>query len=227
MTFRGYGKGEKDKLRPNIPAIREVSERDVFQLGYVLPTKVCILAPGFNGTGHHHKIGNRFTISVNYGVTVPVHTDLWLVGDWWICAKDWWPRVDVGYHGRRIFVHGLAERCEVWDEKHDLTFKLVKRDEITQGFHIEHPQKFRPDETSVGIAIDFACRFGARDINLIGVDMVGEMYWDSKVSTCTQCDRTDGVWPFRDLLMDVIQYYQSEGVKIRSYSPTALDVKTG
>jgi hypothetical protein len=211
--------------RPDAKPVREVVGRDIFDVGLELPEHVCIAAPGLNGVGNYHKIGDTFTIGVNYGVSLPIHLDLWLHGDWWGIGKDWFERCDTGYWGRRAFVLGLAERCRTWGDD-DLTFTLVSRDEPTPGFHLEHKKKFRPDETSVGIAIDLACRFGAREIDLIGVDMKDDLYWDGMVSTCNHCDRSDGVWPFAEMLMDVVRFYEGQGVRFRSLSKTALEVAT-
>lgn len=208
------------------PAIRDISDCDIFDSDFRLPHHVCILAPGPNGFGRYDKIGSTYTIAVNYGITIPVHIDAWLVGDWWSIQKPWFPISDKGWFGQRLFVAGLAERCENWHED-DLKFELVKRrGGIKRGYGAERDRltdKFRPDETSVGIAIDLAYRFGARKIDLIGVDMQGWEYYDGTQSTCESCDRS-GVWIFCEMVMDVIEWHQNKGVAFRSLSPTALRV---
>ena len=215
--------------RPNpekYPVKRKIVDNNVFDSGLKLPESVCILAPGKNGAGNYHKICDRFTIAVNYGITIPVHIDQWLVGDWWGVQKPWFPRADKGFFGQRIFSKGLAERCECWREG-DLWFDFVHRRQVQRGYETERPtleRVFRPDETSVGIAIDYAYRFGARDIALIGVDMVGDEYYDGTVSTCESCDRTKGTWIFCGMLMDVIQWHREKGCEFYSLSETALRV---
>ena len=58
--------------------------------------------------------------------------------------------------------------------------------------------------------------------------MVGTAYYDGTESTCESCDRADGVWMFRDLIMGVIDYQVKQyGVEFRTLSETALDIKQG
>ena len=207
------------------PRIRTV-EPNLFNSDYKLPEHVCILAPGPNGMANYHKIGANYTIAVNYGITIPVHIDAWLVGDWWGVAKPWFTIADDGWHGLRLFSAGLAGYCKHWRDG-DLAFEIVHRRRVQGGYAVERPtlkDVFRPDETSVGIAIDLAYRFGAKKIDLIGVDMVGEAYYDGTMSTCESCDRADGVWMFCEMLNDMIKWHQERGVTFRSLSPTALKV---
>ena len=208
------------------PVRRHVTDdQNVFRRPVRLPEHVCILAPGQNGAGLYDRIGDTFTIAVNYGVTIPAHIDAWIVGDWWGIQKPWFKRADGGYFGQRVFSKGLAERCEKWGDA-DRWFDFVHRREIKRGYGEERDtlvDLFRPDETSVGIAIDFAYRNGAREIDLIGVDMQGSKYYDGTGSTCESCDRS-GVWIFCEMLMDVVNWHQEHGVKFRSLSPSALRV---
>jgi len=207
------------------PVKRSVSNSDIFKSGYELPQHVCILAPGLNGAGNYDKIGPVYTIAVNYGITIPVHIDAWLVADWWGIQKGWFPKADAGWTGQRLFSVGLAEHCNFWKDT-DITFELVKRRAVKRGYAEERAtltNRFRPDETSVGIAIDLSYRFGARHIDLIGVDMQGYDYYDGTKSTCESCDRT-GTWLFCEMLNDVIKWHQERGVVFRSHSPTALKI---
>jgi len=213
------------------PALRDVTD-DIISADLRLPEHVTILAPGPNGKGNYHKINpDSYVLAVNYGVTIPVHIDGWLVGDWWGVQKEWWPRADQGFHGRRFFSVGLAERCAVWNE-HDLAFQLTKEREIVKKYKrrlrtMAHDQ-FSPCETSVGIAIDLCGRTGVKRVDLIGVDMVGTAYYDGTESTCESCDRADGVWLFKDLIMEVIGYQvEKYGVEFRTLSETALEIKLG
>lgn len=207
------------------PVRRDIVEQNAFDSQIELPEQVCILAPGPNGRYNWDKIGDMYVIAVNYAVTIPVHIDMWLSGDWWGIQKPWFPKADKGFYGTRVFAKGLAERCETWNEQ-DRWFDLVKRREIERSFKEERPnlrKRFRPDETSVGIAIDFAGRFGATEINLCGVDLKGYEYYDGTLSTCESCDRS-GIWLFADMIQDVVEWYENKGVSFFSFSETALRV---
>jgi len=204
--------------------------RSIFFQGFKCPEYVTIVAPGYNA---HDRMGlvalDSYRIAVNYGITMPVKSDCWIVADWHGIKRAWWKRADTGYHGFRIFSIGMAERCDVWDDATGLVFDFVHRRKVERSYKEERPglkDLFRPDETTVGIAIDLACRFGAKKIDLLGVDMQGKLYYDGSESTCESCDRSD-VWIFRDMLMDVIEWNQAEfGVEFRSLSETALPIET-
>lgn len=186
---------------------------DIIKTGFKLPEKVCILGPGSNGIPHWEKIENMFIIAVNCAVNIPVSANIWLLADGNAPKAKWFPEGIKNHHGLRVFSYAVTNRC---NEKSDYGFYMMQPPDNN---FVRNPKMFRPGETTVGIAIDFANRFGAKEIVLCGVDQCGPIYFDGNMArnypplmTHAGCHR----------ITKIIKMVEGYGSKVWSISPTRL-----
>ena len=186
---------------------------------WLLPV-VTILAPGPNGRAFWDKsIG--CIITVNGAVEIPIAKDIWIVADGNAIQCPWFKYGCENFDGFRVWSEAVHVRCE---EKGDYTFWMYPNhpdqvEDFWQLPFVPDPDFFRPTETVTGIAIDFAVRHGATEINLIGVDCAGGYFYDAPGESTALLNPVAFA-----KLTEEIKYFQGQGIKIRSLSETHLTI---
>jgi hypothetical protein len=185
---------------------------------FLLPEKVCILAPGPNGEDHWKDI-DCYTIALNRAILIPVTKNAWLVADGFAVKTDWFKEGYQDYREELITIFGTSV---LRNNPLDCDFKFSCVPRFEKGYR-KHRDRFRPDESVVGIAIDLAERRGAKEIVLCGVDMSGDTYWDGVAALCSSEYTRGDDWSQRPALNELINWHIEHGIKITSLSETALD----
>lgn len=207
-----------DLERPNKHGLPDAAHAD-----FVFPEVVTVLAPGRKGRFFWRYV-EGVVIAVNAAVRIPVNADFWITADRNAakCACPWFVWGMENYHGLRIFAEDINDQVE----KHgDYTFYLKPDKDgdvlefMLQPYRVD-TEVFRATESTSGIAIDFAIRYGARHINLIGVDMEGG-YFDDPPGMIDR-DVVNGY--VRLQLQKEIEYFQKRGITFRAVSPTRLEL---
>ena len=196
---------------------------DAAQIEFVLPDVVTIVAPGPNGKPFWQFVTGR-VICVNAAITIPVHVapfldDIWIVADGNAARTGWFNWGCESFRGIKIFSEAIHQRSEY---KGDYTFWMYPNhpDQVEEFLKLPHavdPDFFRPTETVTGIAIEFAVRRGARQINLVGVDMEGGYFNDPPDLIRDTINSY-----MRNSLQREIEYFQGQGIKFTAMSPTVL-----
>lgn len=192
------------------------------------PRRVVILGTGPHGRNAYNQIReDDFVIAVNGAVNIPYYSEFDPIVKFkvavWVCAdgdatKAKWFKaaLDNSVDVLRFWSFAVSARSYV---KPDYLFKLMPF--FDKGFR-QNPDKFRPDATVAGIAIDMAHRFGAREIILCGVDMSMGKYYDGTDAPGNVDDNHGEVWDMRDALDNEIRWMHSHGVRVSTMSITKL-----
>jgi hypothetical protein len=193
----------------------------------VIDETVTIIAPGPNGRDHWHEATGTI-IAVNSAILIEEFIDVhvWMVADGNAAVLDWFKKGYDRFIGWRIFSEAIHQRVTE-DYAGDYTFWLNPDHfdsdadclEFMQRPFEPYPDFFRPTETVTGIALDFAVRHGAKEINLIGVDMEGG-YFDDPPGMVRDVINTYN----RDCLQREIDYFKAQGIKFNALSPTRLEI---
>lgn len=183
-----------------------------------LPEVVTVLAPGPAGRDYWDKACGCI-IAVNRAVQIPVCADWWIVADGKAVGLDWFEWGCEHFRGKIAFSGGVARSgCA---READYVFNLCKMDWDHKGnkpVEYEFRQDyFRGTESVSGIAIEFACRYGARLVRLIGVDLAGGYYDDPDDDLYTRIPCI-----FRETIPLMMKYWRGRGVEFEVVSPSAL-----
>jgi len=205
---------------PEIEKIGRYDLPDAATAGIILSYIVTIIAPGPNGRDFWDK-SLGYIIAVNGAVKVPIAKDIWIVADGNAVKCPWFKSGCENFKGFKVFSEAIHVRC---DEPGDYTFWLYPNhpDQVEDFWKlpfVPDPDFFRPTETVTGIAIDFAVRHGAREINLIGVDCDGGYFYDAPGEPTALLNPVAFA-----KLNEEIKYFQGRGIKIRSISSTKLEI---
>ena len=203
---------------------------DIFTARFIFPDKVSIIAPGPNAVRYVKKL-DGFRIAVNRAVLMPTYqSHMWIVADKTGLQKDWWIKT-WNYPGIRCFSDKLQNELykhDYLDWRVDYTFayeRLGKHDTpVPKQSYTPMPKRFQGDGTTSGIAIEMAARFGAKTIELCGVDFEGDTHWDGVKAPCTITDRAQGWDVFLPYMNSLIEWVQGQGIDIYSVSKTKLNI---
>jgi hypothetical protein len=205
-------------------------KRDLFDAGYKLPEKVTILAPGPNGRNSWDRISG-YVIAVNKAITIKeVKTDMWCLWalayrryeiPWFLeaCAETTAQKV-FGSYQNKLGVGDLMD-C-------DYTFPY-------RSGYPEHLPNLIQNQVIVGgtismAALQIALWCGVKEVTLCGCDFFGAYYHDGTpgyyrgVPTAIPT-KDNKVWSDVIVANHIIRQSKALGMKIRSISATALDVK--
>ena len=199
---------------------------DIFTARFLFPRVVNIIAPGPNGKPYWNKCRD-YTIAVNRAVLADrCWPHAWVVADKTGLDKDWWGKT-LNYKGTRIFSDKLE--MLLWSDRTNYTFRyerLGKHDtRIPKTSYSPMPGRFQGDGTTTGIAIEMAARFGAEKIILCGADFHGTTHWDGYDAPCTISDRQGDWSEFLPYMNSLVAWVKSRGIRIYSYSKTAIEVE--
>jgi len=181
---------------------------------------VTVLAPGPNGRDFWDRARGRI-IAVNGAAKIPVPKDIWIVADGNAPRCPWFAWGCENFKGLKVWSEAVYRKC---DAIGDYTFWMYPNhpdqveDFLKLPFAVD-PDFFRPTETVTGIAIDFAVRYGAVEIDLIGVDAEGG-YFDDEPGKPTPLLNP----PAFAKLSELIRHFQKSGISIKSISPTKLEI---
>ena len=174
-------------------------------------------------------------LEYDYDVTIALNkAALFVKGDYWLCAApgllheqwfkdrmdDWFGYDDTlrVFYAQPIFLTGPLTYAYP-----DVPYTFNEGGDVKEG----DPCRFgvlKYGVTVAGRAIQLAYLKGIRDITLVGVDQRTRLYFDSTENTKTK-NNPDDTWPTVANLNMLISYVQGNGCKVRSLTPTALDVE--
>lgn len=222
-----------DGLIVQVPA---PSFRDIMAEGIRFPERALILGSGPNGRAHHARIPrDRFVLALNLAVTAPVRADLWVAMDPTLKDQRWFqdaiwgfrePGLDLGpgaigaggtvplMERKRVARHFPWVRCTFWLEKLSM---------MSPGDVEPRPDHIRPGGTVAGAALQLCLHCGVTRVDLCGIDMFGDVYFDGSLHRRKQ--RKGQAWGSRKVLGALIKCLQGKGMEIRSLSETALDIE--
>ncbi|KPL08300.1 hypothetical protein AMJ86_01085 [bacterium SM23_57] len=191
-----------------------------------LPKEVFIVGSGPNYGRVIKRIPETACcIGLNRAVLFPkTKFKFWLVADgdcaerpdcikWFAEALNRTKRDDI----KRIWSYAVRDRAKM--HKPDYIFRLCEQREY--GFR-QVPDKFRPDETIAGIALDLCHRQGVKHAVLVGVDMSGQKHADGSNAPGNRDDRHGTIWDSRDALDGVIRWMHGHGMRVSTLSDTQL-----
>jgi hypothetical protein len=193
---------------------------NIFESGFRLPPRVCIVAPGSNGPGNYRKIPpDIYVIAVSKAVLIPsIRPRLWVMNH---VHQDWYPQADRTFRGDRVFGGPAAREVK---PPADATWYFFD----SQGKSL-FPDRLVPIDGCIrvggsvtGCALQLAYNFGATTILLCGADMSGDGYWDG---TANPQPAHGSTWPAARCLSLLARWMMDEkGLRIATLSPTRIDV---
>lgn len=205
---------------PEINKNNKYNLPDAANTGIHLQLVVTIIAPGSNGRFFWNKAVGTI-IAVNGAIRIPIEKDIWIVADGNAVKCAWFKYGCENFKGFRVWSEAIHIRTE---QRGDYTFWLYPNhpDQVAEFWTLPFavdPDFYRPTETVTGIAIDFAARNGAKEINLIGVDAGGGYFDDLEGKPTAKLNPVAFA-----KLEEEIKYFQGKGIIIRSLSPTRLEI---
>lgn len=197
---------------------------NIFDSGFRLPRKVCIVAPGPMGLGHYESIPDEFlVIAVSKAVLIPgLPTAVWMMNH---VTQPWYETASASFRGTRVFMHDAVEAIpsRLQAIKGADWYSFVPPEEplgLDEFMSIEGC--IRIGATVSACALQLAYNFGAREILLCGVDMSGDAYFDG---TSNPSPNHGDTWPATTRLNRLVGWLRShKGLRIHSVSPTRIDV---
>ena len=194
--------------------------QNIFESGFELPERVCILAPGPSGRAHYREIpGGFLVIAVAKAVLIPgISADIWMMNH---ADQPWYQEADAWFEGIRIFGdEAAAKRPDCSNAGPHYYFEPEDEPlmpEMTNGID----GVVRLGGSITGCALQIAYNFGARQILLCGADMSGDGYWDGTLNSVVAHGET---WSTIERLNPLIRWMKEKGVNVETLSPTKLDV---
>jgi hypothetical protein len=195
---------------------------EIFESGWRLPERVCIVAPGPNGHDHYRKIpADYYVICVSKAVLIPgIRASAWIMCH---THQDWYAQASAAFLGVRIYGDAAAREAEA---------ELLAKGCQCYCFYPPAEQlapEVRPVDGMIrvggsvsAIALQVAYNFGAKDILLCGVDMSGDGYFDGTENVQPTHGET---WGAVNNVNPLIRWMvEQRGLRIRTLSPTRLDV---
>ena len=136
-----------------------------------------ILCPGPKGCPYWDAATGT-VIAVNRAVQIPIHKDWWIVADGCAVGLDWFEQGCETYKGNTAFSTGVHKLS---DYRADYEFEIWPHVEWDYAWdrprtYIYRPSHFRMMEGVAGIAAEFACRCGVKNVNFIGLDLFDNLY---------------------------------------------------
>ena len=205
--------------------------QDIFTADFAVTTPTYIIAPGWEGRDHYHKVpADAFTIAVNKGIQAPCHHNIWLAEDMGMLKLHPW------FEGRVESLIKLNEPPESY-----IATPVFGKGKMTKRFprvkyhyesgsmlssHPEHkpmPGVLRGGATIASKAAQLAFNKGCRHIILVGVDMRGRKYFDGTKTTSTMIN-DENLWWCVHKWKKLLANLRVMRCKVESLSPTALDV---
>jgi hypothetical protein len=182
--------------------------------------KIQIVAPGINGVAHYDELDPKcLTIVVNKSIELPIRKDVWLVADYTQSTTAEW------------FFYGIQKHADIaclqkgyLADAHPnarWTFDpgpLIKTELVWPS---PLPRTLRYGATVSGQAIQLAYWLGAKEIIICGMDFSGDSYFDGKSRNVAPQYLS---WKIKKPMNKLIQWMNSQGIKISSLSETALKI---
>lgn len=209
---------------------------DILAHDSIFPPVVYILAPGRLGVSGYPLIPiDAFVICVNYAVSIPsVHKHIWLAED---KGLQEFTELHPWFKGAaKKYIDMNAPLFEpsptpIFDS--GVLFQLYRNVPYIyhSGTSMGHRPKYQMDRgrlrggcTISCKAVQLAVQKGARTVVLVGVDMMGNQYWDNR-ETQSGHNPDKGAWWCVNKFNKFIVNLRKQGVDIWSLTPTRLDVE--
>ena len=206
-----------DIEKPNRHNLPDAAHADI-----CLPREVTILAPGRNGRFFWQQ-ARGCVIAVNRAIQIPLspplQKDIWIVADHLALRTGWMNAGLNNYYGCKIFSEDINNQL-AYPGNYTFWMHPNKEDQVLDFFHLPYRidcDFFRSTESVTGIAIDFAIRYGALEVNLLGADGGGPYYDDPLTATHNVVND----YVFHSLQKE-IDYFTERGIKFNAISPTRL-----
>lgn len=240
MQTRRQFWNKRRKERSEREEARYWEQFDIQRRGHKVPERVCILAPGINAAKEdaYERITADYIIAVNYAALIPEYSvinwpknkkiNAWCVAEFIPSTVKWFERgcrefKGIMYFTIRTCMGGRIGIPHPWGDRF-FTFRRcgthIARESQIYDPTIEGP--FHPLTTGVGIAACVAKECGAKYIELCGVDMFGNLYFDGSERGFPQLANAE--IPHCTMLDSCLAYLVNRGVEIVTLSTTALEV---
>ncbi len=194
---------------------------NIFDSGFRLPDKVCILAPGPNGKRHYSRIPAGFcVIAVSRAVLIPeVRAKVWMMNH---ADQPWYAEAEASFSGVCIFGDGAMEARPLLTGKQACYYFTPAEEPLD-------PDQLRPIDgvirlggSIVGCALQLAYNLGAAEILLCGADFSGDEYYNGDLNPQPTHGET---WPAVQRINPLIRWLMEEkSIKVSTLSPTRLAV---
>ena len=196
---------------------------DVIESGLRLPRKVCIVAPGPNGRGHHERIPADFqVVAASKAVLIPgLRPAIWIMTH---SDQPWFAEANRCFQGVRLFSYDAAlHAASALEGTPDCYYFVPPHDSFLEpGRRHLQDGVIRYGGTVSACAIQFASIFGAAEILLCGVDLSGDRYFDGTVNANANHGDT---WPAVKRLQPLLKHLMDDkGLSIATLSPTRLEL---
>lgn len=197
---------------------------DIFKADIPTPEKVYIVAPGYNGRGHYHRIPeDGFIIMVNKAIELYLKPTLWMCSEPYADETDWFRDNIEANKGAACFwsrylYQKYPDIAYFWEREKPL---------LTADSFLPRGRVLRRGATITGQAIQLAYWLGARSIMLCGFDAYGNRYFDgTPAGIDTALDAREGEWDWvTSALNPMLRWMKESGIEVVSLSETALDVE--
>lgn len=205
---------------------------DIIKRRFKMPERVCVLAPGFNAgvdqENAYERITADFVIAVGCAAEIPgVKIDMWLVtDDLCVSVAVWFRRISKSLPKDVIkcFSNWLCAVAlpvpYICNRDKFYTVTMHSKAELDGVTYIPINGIFRADITVSGTAMRIAQLCGAKYIELCGVDMFGNRYYNGEDRKLPAYENKP--LDSRDRLDSAIRWMREQGVEIVSLSTTAL-----
>jgi hypothetical protein len=192
---------------------------NLFKSKLVLPKRVYIVAPGFEGRHYFDAIPpDSYVIAVSKGIIAFPAANIWLCSDSELPEKDWFEYGNDHSKAITIFSERLAERT------HKVPDYIFDQDPVLCFHDYEARWGCLRCGCSVSAqAVQLAYHFGAMHVTLVGVDMYGRKYFDG--TDGGYIDEREGEWNCIVRFNSLIKWLNEHGMIVDSLSPTALNIE--
>jgi hypothetical protein len=216
---------------------------DIFKADMKLPETVTILGSGPKGIPAYEKIKPEdFVISLNGGLSCPVHSDLWMSMDATLPRQDYWNDLMLD-HYKKWYMTGhdlgaasigkgypipVMERVRIarlypWVQL-VFTLQIGAYREYMMSIRdvTPHSGYLRPGCTVCGAAIQMCFWNNVKHVRLCGIDMFGSIYADG--SKHRKADRKDKAWGVVPVFNALMRYLETQGMRFTTLSETQLEI---
>ncbi|PHS04701.1 MAG: hypothetical protein COA88_13295 [Kordia sp.] len=201
---------------------------NVFDSNLTAGEKVCIIAPGPNGSQHYHEIPKDFTkIVVNKAIQIEE-----VKPDWWIIAHtntSWFNKADRHYSGTRVYSYRALpsiSKTALKMSADKVYFFYLEKEPLRDDIVLPINGLIRYGASVSALAIQLAYNLGAKEILLCGVDMSGNSYWDKTENEDPEVLDVHGdIWSSVKRLNPLLHYLRNElNIKVSTLSESKLDI---
>lgn len=205
-------------VQANMPMYIAPTAKDIFESGLNVDGEVVVIAPGYNGRKYYDRVDpKKFTIVVNKAIECPVYANLWMGCEPLTGRTEWFKKaINENMNIACFWSHYL------YKEYPDIKYTYEFGPPLTRESSMLIPGVLRGRATVSAQAVQLAYWLGAKRIVILGIDLVGNKYFDD---TDAGEARPETAWSWiLPLFNPMIKWIEGQGVEVVSLSETALDV---